>query len=76
MIVPSSNFNTPLLLVAAYKSKAGFIDVPLMKYVVQSESLSHFSSGNILDKKVKAMLGYKDIRKNLNSEESLFLFLF
>ena len=65
-IYPSrSGQNLQFLLVAAYKSKAGFIDVPLMKYVVQTESLSHFSSGNILEKKVQAMLGYKDIRKNL-----------
>lgn len=79
-IYPSRNGqNLQFLLVAAYKSKAGFIDVPLMKYVVQSESLSHFSSGNILDKKVKAMLGYKDIRKNLimnimnNEDRNLWL---
>lgn len=79
-IYPSRNGqNLQFLLVAAYKSKAGFIDVPLMKYVVQSESLSHFSSGNILERKVQAMLGYKEIRKNLimnimnNEDRNLWL---
>lgn len=57
--------NLQFVMMAAYKSKAGFIDKPLMKYVIRKDSLSHFSSGDILKKEIHAMEGYKDIRKNL-----------
>lgn len=50
-IYPSRNGqNMQLVMMAAYVSKAGFIDIPLMKYVLQKESLSHFSSGNVMQK--------------------------
>ena len=65
-IYPSRNGqNMQLVMMAAYVSKAGFIDIPLMKYVLQKESLSHFSSGNVMQKELNAMEGYKDIRKHL-----------
>lgn len=65
-IYPSrSGQNLQFVMMAAYKSKAGFIDKPLMKYLVRKESLSHFSSGDILKKEIAAMEGYKDIRKYL-----------
>ena len=65
-IYPSRNGqNLQFLMMAAYKSKAGFIDKPLMKYLVRKDSLSHFSSGDILKKELSAMDGYKDIRKYL-----------
>lgn len=57
--------NLQFLMMAAYVSKAGFIDLPLMKYTVRKESLSHFSSGDVLKKELKAMEGYKDIRLRL-----------
>ena len=65
-VYPSRNGqNMQLVMMAAYVSKAGFIDIPLMKYVLQKESLSHFSSGNVMQKELNAMEGYKDIRKHL-----------
>lgn len=68
-IYPSrSGQNLQFLMMAAYKSKSGFVDIPLMKYVIRKESLSHFSSGNVLEKEIKAMLGYKDIRLHLIDE--------
>lgn len=68
-IYPSRNGqNLQFLMMAAYKSRAGFVDIPLMKYVVRKESLSHFSSGNILEKEMAAMKGYKDIRQHLIEE--------
>ena len=36
-----------------------------MKYTLRRESLSHFSSGDVLKKELKAMEGYKDIRVHL-----------
>ena len=57
--------NMQFLMMVAYKNKAGFIDKPLMKYLVRKESLSHFSSGDILQKEISALEGYKDIRKYL-----------
>ena len=57
--------NLQFVMMAAYISKAGFIDKPLMKYFVQKDSLSHFSQGDVLTKEINAMEGYKDIRKHL-----------
>lgn len=65
-IYPSRNGqNMQILMMASYISKAGFIDVPLMKYVVRKESLSHFSVGNVMKRELEAMDSYKDIRKHL-----------
>lgn len=62
-IYPSrSGQNLQFLWAASYASKCGFINEPLMKYVVRKESLSHFSSGDIIEKQIKAYKGYKDIR--------------
>lgn len=57
--------NLQFVMMAAYISKAGFINKPLMKYLVRKDSLSHFSSGDILEKELNAMEGYKDIRLHL-----------
>ena len=68
-IYPSrSGQNLQFLMMAAYKSKAGFIDKPLMKYLIRKDSLSHFSSGDVMKKEMSAIEGYKDIRKYLISK--------
>lgn len=65
-IIPSRRGqNLQFVMMSSYKRKAGFIDEPLMKYIVRKESLSHFSSGNVFEKEIQAMEGYKDIRKQL-----------
>ncbi len=67
-IYPSrSGQNLQFVMMAAYHRAAGFIDVPLMKYIVRHESLSHFSGKDALEKELKAMDGYKDIRIHLIS---------
>ena len=67
-IYPSrSGQNMQFIWMASYKNRAGFIDVPLMKYVIRKESVSHFSSGNVLEKELKASAGYMDIRRYLIS---------
>ena len=65
-IYPSrSGQNMQFVMMAAYKNRAGFVDVPLMKYVVRKESLSHFSGPDALKRQLKAMEGYEDIRRYL-----------
>lgn len=65
-ILPSrGGQNLQFLMMAAYISKAGFIDKPLMCYTLRKESLSHFNSGNKLEKEINAMLKYKSIRIEL-----------
>lgn len=62
-IYPSrSGQNLQFVMMAAYHRKAGYVDVPLMKYVLQDESASHFSGEDALTRELKAMEGYKDIR--------------
>ncbi|WP_419725262.1 glycosyltransferase family A protein [Terrisporobacter petrolearius] len=53
--------NLQILLPLAYNGKCGFIDIPLMKYIKQNQSLSQLK-GNI-DKEIINMNGYKDIRE-------------
>lgn len=53
--------NLQLLLPLAYKGKSSFIDIPLMKYIKQSQSLSQLNGD--IDKEIKNMNGYKEIRK-------------
>lgn len=57
--------NLQFLMMACYISRAGFIDLPLMRYVIRKESLSHFSTGNVMKNEMEAMLRYKDIRAHL-----------
>lgn len=65
-IYPSrSGQNLQFLMVASYFGKVGFIDKPLMKYIARKESLSHFKNGDVLQRKVDAIYGYKDIRTAL-----------
>lgn len=67
-IYPSrSGQNMQFIWMASYKNRAGFIDVPLMKYIIRKESVSHLSSGNVLEKELNATAGYMDIRKHLIS---------
>lgn len=67
-IYPSrSGQNMQFVWMASYKNRAGFIDIPLMKYVIRKESVSHFSSGNVLEKELTASAGYIDIRRYLIS---------
>ena len=62
-VYPSrSGQNLQFVMMAAYHRKAGYVDVPLMKYVLQDESASHFSGEDALTRELKAMEGYKDIR--------------
>lgn len=56
--------NLQFLMAAAYKNKAGYIDVPLMNYLERSDSLSHFST-NSATKKLEAMITYKDVREKM-----------
>lgn len=68
-IYPSrSGQNLQFLMMSAYRSKAGFVDKPLMKYLIRKDSLSHFSSGDVMKKEISAIEGYKDIRKHLISK--------
>lgn len=55
--------NLQILLPLVYKSKSGFIDKPLMKYIRQENSLSSSTSANSFDKQIENMLGYKEIRE-------------
>lgn len=55
--------NLQILLPLVYKSKSGFIDKPLMKYIRQENSLSSSTSMNSFDKQIENMLGYKHIRQ-------------
>lgn len=68
-IYPSrSGQNLQFLMMAAYRSRAGFIDKPLMRYLIRKNSLSHFSFGDVWKKEISAIEGYKDIRKHLISK--------
>ena len=53
--------NLQMLLPLVYKNKSGFIDIPLMKYIRQKDSLS--VSTNDFNKQIENMLGYKRIRQ-------------
>ena len=50
---------------ACYGRIAGYVDVPLMKYVQRKESDSHFSGPNALAKELRAYDGYANIRRYL-----------
>lgn len=52
--------NLQILLPIAYKGKSGFIDIPLMKYIRQENSLS--KPINNFKKEVENIIGYKEIR--------------
>ncbi len=55
--------NLQIVLPVSYKSKCGYIDIPLMKYINQKDSLSiHDASSEKLKQNIKNMHGYKDIR--------------
>lgn len=67
-IYPSrSGQNLQFIMMAAYHRKAGYVDIPLMKYILRDESASHFSGGDAMERELKAMDGYKDIRIHLIS---------
>ena len=55
--------NLQILLPLVYKSKSGFIDKPLMKYIRQENSLSSSTSTDSFDKQIENIFGYKQIRK-------------
>lgn len=55
--------NLQILLPLTYKAKSGFIDKPLMKYIIQETSVSKKKSN--LNDEIKNILGYKDIRVNM-----------
>lgn len=57
--------NLQILLPLAYRGKSGFIDIPLMKYIKQEESLSQVKT---LESQINNLLGYKDIRLQLVNE--------
>ena len=55
--------NLQILLPLVYKSKSGFIDKPLMKYIRQENSLSSSTSTSSFDRQIENILGYKEIRE-------------
>lgn len=55
--------NSQLLLPIAYKYKVGYINEPLMKYTVRSDSLSHSSQP---EKQLMMIKGFCEIGKEIN----------
>lgn len=53
--------NMQMLMPATYKHKSGLIYTPVMKYIVHSQSLSHFQGSDSYDKKIKASKSYQEI---------------
>lgn len=54
--------NLQLLMPVSYYYKAGFIDLPLMKYIKYTTS---HSTANTKERKIELYKGYKDIRDNI-----------
>ncbi len=54
--------NLQLILPVCYMRKTGFIDEPLMKYILQEQSLSQDHTDNAYKKELKNIDGYSDIR--------------
>lgn len=63
--VSRSGQNMQILLPALYHEKAGYINVPLMRYLIQEESLSHFQEDDNGSKQLEASKGYEDIYINV-----------
>lgn len=65
-IFPSRNGqNMQILLPATYHEKTGYIDEPLMRYLVQQNSLSHFSNDKNGEKAIEASYKYYEIYRNV-----------
>lgn len=56
-----SGQNMQILLPATYQKRTGYIDTPLMRYLVREESLSHFRDDYQGKKQLNASKGYQDI---------------
>ena len=54
-----------ILLPATYHEKTGYIDEPLMRYLVQQNSLSHFSNDKNGEKAIEASYKYYEIYRNV-----------
>lgn len=65
IFVSRSGQNMQMLLPATYHERTGFIDVPLMRYLVQEVSLSHFNNDSDGDKRLKASRNYQEIYLNV-----------
>lgn len=63
--VSRSGQNMQILLPVLYHKKAGYIDTPLMNYLIQEESLSHFQEDTDGTKRLEAIKGYEDIYINV-----------
>lgn len=59
--------NMQMLLPAVYQQKIGFLDEPLMRYLVQENSLSHFSDDKSGLKNFQATYRYQDIYEHVLS---------
>lgn len=57
--------NIQFLLPISHMSKVGFVDEPLAKYVLRSESTSRSKSGDIKAQKIKNLVGYEELRRRL-----------
>ena len=53
--------NWPILLPSSYKNKTGFINEPLYKYFIHSDSVSHRIDKDIYSSHLKRSLNYQDI---------------
>lgn len=57
--------NMQMILPAVYKEKAGYIDEPLMRYLMQEQSLSHFKKDVKGVKNFLTIYQYQDIYENV-----------
>lgn len=71
-----SGQNMQMLFPATYKHKSGLLDVPVMKYIVHPQSLSHFEGKDAYIKEIEATKSYQDIYYHvidhlINTEEKI-----
>ncbi len=57
--------NMQMILPAVYHETVGYIDEPLMRYLEQNQSLSHFSDDKAGQKNFEATYRYQDIYENV-----------
>lgn len=53
--------NMQMLFPVTYKHKAGLLNIPVMKYIIHLQSLSHFDGKDAYDNEINASLKYEDI---------------
>ncbi len=62
--------NLQFLLAASYHKKVGFIDEPLIKYNIRTDSMTHKIEKEQEKREIELLEGFKDIRKHM--VENLF----